>query len=69
MRRHRQRRPGIVDDDTGAVRLAKAHDASTYGVVDEIARRVWLAGGTVAAVRRDDVPGQGDAAAVLRYAA
>jgi hypothetical protein len=59
--------PGTVDDDTGAVQLAKVDDASTYGVVDEIARRVWLTGGTVAAVRRDDIPGRGDAAAVLRY--
>jgi hypothetical protein len=60
--------PGTVDD-TGAVQFAKEHDASTYGVVDEIARRVWLAGGTVAAVRRDEIPGQGDVAAMLRYSA
>jgi hypothetical protein len=37
------------------------------GVVDEIARRAWLAGGRVLAVRRDDIPGHGPAAAILRY--
>ncbi len=42
--------------------------ATSYGVVDEIARRVWLNGGRVLAVRKDDVPGQG-VAAILRYAA
>jgi hypothetical protein len=36
-------------------------------VVDEIARRVWRTGGTVLAVRREDVPGGGPAAAILRY--
>jgi hypothetical protein len=36
-------------------------------VVDEIARRVWLAGGTVLAVRQDDIPGRGPVAAILRY--
>jgi hypothetical protein len=37
-------------------------------VVDEIARRVWLSGGKVLAVRRDDIPGRNSVAAVLRYA-
>ena len=36
-------------------------------VVDEIARRVWLSGGRVLAVRRDDVPGRSSVAAILRY--
>jgi hypothetical protein len=60
--------PGTVDDRTGAVVFAKGHSATTYGVVDEIARRVWLAGGHIAAVRRDQIPAQGDVAAILRYA-
>ena len=38
------------------------------GVVDEVARRVWRFGGTVLAVRREDVPGGRPAAAILRYA-
>jgi hypothetical protein len=36
-------------------------------VVDEIARRAWLAGGRVLAVRRDEIPGEGSVAAILRY--
>lgn len=60
--------PGTVDDDTGAVQFAEVHSATTYGVVDEIARRVWLAGGHIAAVRRDEIPDKGDIAAILRYA-
>jgi hypothetical protein len=35
--------------------LNAADDAATSGVVDEIARRVWLSGGRVLAARRDDV--------------
>ena len=60
--------PGSVDEQTGAVELSDADDAVNYGVVDEIVRRVWRTGGTVLAVRRDDVPGGGAAAAILRYA-
>lgn len=60
--------PGVVDEQTGAVTLMEADDAVGYGVVDEIARRVWLAGGRVLAVRREDVPGGGTVAAILRYA-
>ena len=60
--------PGSVDDETGAVTFAPADDAAAYGVVDEIARRVWLTGGRVLAVRREDVPGGGAVAAILRYA-
>lgn len=60
--------PGTVDEDSGAVTFADADDAIAYGVVDEIARRVWLNGGRVLAVRREDVPGGGPAAGILRYA-
>jgi hypothetical protein len=35
--------------------------------VDEIARRVLLARGRVLALRRGDIPGDGPAAAILRY--
>jgi hypothetical protein len=59
--------PGYVDDESGAVTLAE-DDASSYGVVDEIARRVLLSGGRVLAVRSTDVPGGGPVAAILRYA-
>jgi hypothetical protein len=60
--------PGSVDEQTGAVSFDEAGDAVNYGVVDEIARRVWLTGGKVLAVRRDDIPGNGSVAAILRYA-
>ncbi len=58
---------GVVDDTSGAVTLDSG-DATTYGVADEIARRVHLAGGRVMAVRAEDVPGDGPVAALLRYA-
>lgn len=60
--------PGSIDDETGAVTFASRDDAVSYGVVDEIVRRVWLSGGRVLAVRRDDIPGRGSVAAILRYA-
>jgi hypothetical protein len=59
---------GYVDEETGAITVDDAGDAGNYGVVDEIARRVWLNGGTVLAVRREDIPGNASVAAILRYA-
>ncbi len=59
--------PGFVDETDGALTLDDSDDAVNYGVVDEIARRVLLARGRVLAVRREDVPGPGPAAALLRY--
>jgi stalled ribosome rescue protein Dom34 len=59
---------GSVDDETGAITIDDTDDAINYGVVDEIARRVWLNGGRVLAVRSDDIPGNGSVAAILRYA-
>jgi hypothetical protein len=59
--------PGSVDEE-GAVTLDAVDDAVNYGVVDEIARRVWMNGGRVLAVRRADIPGNGSVAAILRYA-
>jgi len=58
--------PGLVDEVSGAVTFASGDDAVNYGVVDEIARRVWLTGGRLLAVRRDDVPDGGEVAAILR---
>jgi hypothetical protein len=58
---------GSIDEDGGTVTLSSTADADDYGVVDEIARRAWLAGGTVLAVRADDIPGDGPVAAILRY--
>ena len=40
-----------------------------YGVLGEIAGRVWLAGGRVLGVRTDDNPGRSSlVTAILRYA-
>lgn len=58
--------PGYIDEN-GAVTFDDADDAVNYGVGDEIARRVWLNGGKVLAIRRDDIPGNGSVAAILRY--
>lgn len=41
---------------------------SAGDVLDEIARRAWLSGARVLAVRREDVPWEGPVAATLRYA-
>ena len=60
--------PGFIDEETGAVTIDDSGNAVNYGVVDEIARRVWLTGGRVLAVRREDIPGGGSVAAILRYA-
>ena len=60
--------PGQVDEETGAITIDDTDDAVNYGVVDEIARRVWLNGGKVLAVRRADIPGDTAVAAILRYA-
>jgi hypothetical protein len=59
--------PGFVDEADGALTLDESDDAVNYGVVDEIARRVLLTRGRVLAVRRADIPGDGPAAAILRY--
>jgi hypothetical protein len=58
--------PGTVAD--GAVEFAEEQGAGTIGVADEVARRAWLSGARLVAVRRADVPGGGDLAAILRYA-
>lgn len=58
---------GAIDEESGVVSLDAAEETGDYGVVDELCRRVILAGGTVLAVRAADVPGGGPAAAILRY--
>jgi hypothetical protein len=59
--------PGTVADEDGTVTFAHGAGAGTYGVVDEITRRALGSGARVVAARRDDVPGGGDLAAILRY--
>ncbi len=59
--------PGRVDEQDGRVSFAEAASAATYGVVDEIVGRALLSGARVLALRREDVPGNGPLAAILRY--
>lgn len=58
---------GTVDEIDGTVTLADGPGADTYGVVDEIARRVLLSGGQVLSVRQADIPDGKPLAAILRY--
>ena len=60
--------PGTVEEGTGVVAFADEAGAASYGVVDEIARRVILAQGKVLGVRKDDIPHGRSLAAILRYA-
>jgi hypothetical protein len=59
--------PGSIDETSGAVEFAESSSAASYGVIDEIARRVHLAGGRVLAVRADDMPKPSPVVAILRY--
>lgn len=59
--------PGSVDEQTGAVKFGEEADGQPYGVTDELARRAWLSGARVLAVRSEDIPGDGPVAAILRY--
>ncbi|MGY6706892.1 MAG: baeRF11 domain-containing protein [Rhizobiaceae bacterium] len=59
---------GTVDDESGAVSFADKAGADNYGVVDEIAGRALASGARVLGVRKDDIPGGKELAAILRYA-
>jgi hypothetical protein len=58
---------GTVDEADGRVTLADGPSAETYGVIDEIARRVLRTGGDVLSVRASDLPEDAGLAAILRY--
>ena len=59
--------PGDVDE-LGGVTFSAPEAGSSGDVVDEVARRAWLSGARLLAVRHEDVPGGGDIAGILRYA-
>jgi len=59
--------PGEIDEETGRVTTEDHNDAHTYGITDEITRRVLMSGGRVLAVRATEVPGGGVVAALLRF--
>jgi hypothetical protein len=58
---------GTVDEASGRVTFGDGRLDTTYGVVDEIARRALLTGARVLGVRSDDIPGGAPLAATLRY--
>lgn len=62
-----RRVPGTVDDETGAITLADDDAPGEYGVVDEILRRALGSKARVYALRAEDVPGGGAAAAAVRF--
>ncbi|MEL0627063.1 hypothetical protein V6245_08915 [Salinibacterium amurskyense] len=53
-------------DEYGTVKFASEPGPTTYGLVDEIAARVLRTGGTVKAVRSDDLPDDSPVAATFR---
>lgn len=59
--------PGRVDAETGAVTFSDEGDVSAYGVVDEITARAMSSGARILGVRREDIPGGKELAAILRY--
>ena len=60
--------PGRIDD-AGGVTFAEETNATSYGLIDEIAARVIATGGRVIAVRKADIPRGEPLAAILRYPA
>ena len=60
---------GTIDETDGRVVFAESAGADSYGVADEVARRVLGSGGQVLAVRAADMPEPGQpVAAILRWA-
>jgi hypothetical protein len=55
-------------DELGEVTFSAPEAGNSGDVVDEVARRAWLSGARLLAVRHEDVPGGGDIAGTLRYA-
>jgi hypothetical protein len=60
---------GTVDDEDGTPTIAEHPGPDTYGIVDEVARRVLRSGGQVLSVRAAEMPEPDrPLAAILRYA-
>lgn len=57
---------GRIDEDTGEVSFDAQGDAVNYGIVDEITGRALRTGAKVMAVRKSDIPGGHDLAAISR---
>ena len=58
---------GFIDEETGEVSFGAEGDAQNYSIIDEIAGRALRTGAKVMAVRKDDIPGHQQLAAILRY--
>jgi hypothetical protein len=58
---------GTFDPETGRVEIKEENGPRDDDLLDLAAVRTLLNGGEVHAVRADEVPGRGDAAAVLRF--
>lgn len=58
--------PGTVDEQ-GTVTFAQEACPASYEILDEIAGLALLTGARVLGVRRDEIPGGGSLAAILRY--
>jgi peptide subunit release factor 1 (eRF1) len=58
---------GTVNDEDGGIAFAETASAQNYGIVDEIAARALRTGARLLAGRKDDIPGGGSLAAILRY--
>lgn len=59
--------PGEIDEETGRITTDTTPGGNTYGVTDEITRRVLMSKGRILAVRGDEMPGDGPVAALLRF--
>ena len=59
--------PGTIDEQTGALELAREASSQTYDVADEISARALARGGEVLSVRAADMPGDAPVAALLRF--
>lgn len=59
---------GTFDETTGSITLADEPGADSYGVADAIAMQALATGARVLGVRKADIPGGADVAAILRYA-
>lgn len=59
---------GSVDASTGEVTFANTHDQGDANVLDDVVRLALASDSRIIAVRAAEVPGGGQAAALLRYA-
>ncbi len=60
--------PGTYDEATGRITLANSASSKSYGVIDAVAARALATGARVLGVRKTDIPGGEQLAAVLRFA-